>query len=1579
MMKLPGDPQKGQGVFNSACTVCHRIGLQGNDFGPGLGDVGTRLTKADIFKSVLEPSAVIAPGFEAYAMKLASGEVLTGLIAAQNETEVTFKIDAAHSTTYKRANIAILKKLDKSIMPEGLGVTLGAQALADLAAYLAAPFPPPPGKLALNPRDHIAIIGNTLADRMQHDGTLEALILKAHPQHDLVFRNLGFAGDEIETRYRSENFGSPEDWLKRAKADVVLAFFGFNESFEGPAGLPKFRADLDRFIKTTTKANYNGKGAARLVLFSPIAQEKSKDPNLPDPQANNANLQLYTAAISEIARANSVQFVDLFTPSQALYATANPQLTVNGLHLTMEGYQALAPVMYKALLGSEAPPFDAAMEKLREAVRDRNEMFFSRYRTVDGFNVYGGRSLLTFNNVTNQKTMQEEMTVRDAMTEKRDARTWALARGYDQKVDDTNLPAITPVVTNKPNPAPYLPGEKAIENMTVPKGVKVNLFASEEQFPDLIKPVQMAWDTKGRLWISAWRTYPEREPGDPKGDCILILEDTKGTGKADKCTTYIGNLNSPTGFQFYKDGILLMQAPDLWRIETDKATGKAGKMERVLCGMDSADSHHTTNAMALDPGGATYLSDGVFHRTQVETAQGPVRNMDASIFRYEPLSGKFERYAAYGFANPHGRVFDRYGNDYITDATGNSNYFGPAFSGHLDGLAKHENLKNFWQNPSRPCPGTGILSSRAWPEEYNDNFLNCNVISFQGVYRAKIVEDGSGMKGVSVENLISSKDPNFRPTQACTGPDGAVYVADWSNAIIGHMQHHLRDPNRDHIHGRIYRLTYEGKTVTRPKIDGEPIEALLALLKEPENATRELAKVELGKHDAAQVAAAVDKWIAGVDRKDPNSQRQLTEALWVKQWHNVIDMDLLKQQLRSPDYHARFAATRVLCYQRDRIPNAIDLLKPQAIDEHPRVRLEAVRALSFFPQWEAADVALTSLNQPTDYYLTYCLKETMKQLEPWWKKALNDGAPLTAGNPKGVDYIIANINTADLARMPKTPLVYTAMLTRPDSSQALRLEALGAIAKEKNVPVVNVLLDTLQQALDKTGAAAGDLSRILLLQPAADLKASRAELVKFAENGSSAPVRCSARAALMMADNSIDSAWAEAQKSPKALNEFLIALQSIPDAALRATAYEKVSPLVAALPPDIADALTKTKGVTGRFVRVELPKTGTLTLAEVEVFADSKNVAPQGKATQSSTAYGADAQRAIDGKTAGEFSAATSTHTNENENKPWWEVDLQKEVSVEAIAVWNRTDGELGSRLNGFNLIVLDSARHEVFSQKGIPAPKDSMRVQMSGETPVSIQRAAINALICTGKDPQGIFKSLAAVLNKPPLIETAAAGILQLPHEAWAKESAAPAIAEILTWARAVPVAGRTAPAYVTTLKAGRELAALLAPEDAVKARRDLRDVTVDVFTLKTVREKMCYDSTRLIVEPGKPFEVSFENGDMMPHNLVFVLPGARKEVAEAAQNMRPESTDGQGRAYMPQSNKIFGGSKLVQPGQRELLQLKSPDQEGECEYVCTFPGHWTIMFGTLVVTRDVDAYLAAHPTPPPQAEAPAGHIHNH
>lgn len=1310
-------------------------------------------------------------------------------------------------------------------------------------------FAAPPVKLELQPGEHVAIVGNGLADRMLHDGTLEALVHKALPKHDISFRNLGFAADEVNVHIRSDEVPSTEEFLKLAKADVVLAFWGFNESFQGAEGIEKFKKNLVKYLEDLKKTQWNGKSAARVVLFSPIAQETGTDPNWPEPSTNNGNLRLYTAAMAEVAKANDIQFVDLFAPSLDLYAKAKRPLTHNGIHLTNDGYQALAPVIYQAAFGTPAPASDALVQKIRDAVVVKNELWLSRYRTVDQYNIYGSRSKIGYvssldgKKYDNRHVMFPELAVRDVMTENREKAVWAISKGTEYKIDDSNVPPVPKIGTNKPGPNAdgthvYLDPVEAIKKMTVPKGVKVELVASEVQFPELVSPVQMGWDTKGRLWISAWKNYPERTPDSKDGDKLLVF-DIGADGKATKCTTYYDDLNCPTGFQFYKDGVMVMKSPSLLYLRDKNGDGKGELEERVLNGLDAADSHHETNSMALEPGGAIYLSDGVFHRTGVETAEGPVRNSDGSIYRWEPRTGKFERYIAYGFANPHGKVFDYWGNDIMTDATGNVNYFGPAFSGHIDAPKKHSKLNQFWDRPSRPCPGTAFLSSRAWPSEFNGNFLNCNVIGIQGVFRVKVSEEGSGLKGETLEHLITSTDPNFRPSGISVAPDGSLYLMDWHKPLIGHLQHHLRDPNREQAHGRIYRLTFDGMPLLKPaKIAGEPIPALLELLKTPEDNVRERAKVELGSRDTAEVIKAVDTWIAGLDKKDSAYEHNVLEGLWVKQYHNVVDVELLKRVLSSPEPRARAQAVRVLCYWRDRVPAPLAMIKVAANDAAPRVRLEAVRAASFFNGADAPEairVAYEIAKQDMDYYLDYTFKETMRQLQGLVAEVI------LPTDQKALAYILNGMSDADLTKAPDSEAVLVARIDRARFNPGKREQAIVALAKIRNTNRVQEIANALERldAKGKDGAASADeLSKVLGLTPASELTKSRVALAALGEKATQTSVRRAVWAALAAADANPTSTWTAAQSAPskQALVE---AISALPDPALRA----KFQPIL-----------------TG-------------------VLADAN------------------------------------------------------------------ADGGLRSAA----LLALP----------------------LMGASNAKANFALLSTSVQTGKN-----------------LTQASRAIMQLPHDSWDAATAGPVVDKILAYAKSVPAGNRTKQDYVETTQTGMELANLLPADKSAAIRKELRSLGVSVFVVKTVHEQMRYDTPRLVVEAGKPFEVIFENVDVMPHNIVFVQPGLRQKIAEEVQTKRPDQVDKEGRAYLPGDGKnldprVFGASRITEPGQKETLKLKAPSKEGEYEYVCTFPGHWMIMWGKLIVTKDVDAYLQANPKSTAGVTAPSGatqgHEHHH
>lgn len=832
-------------------------------------------------------------------------------------------------------------------------------------------------KLELKKGDKIVYIGNTLAERMQYFPHFETLLQARFPELELEVRDLGWSADEIDLRPRSKDFQDHGHNLEDHKPDVILAFFGFNESFAGPGGLKQFEADFDKFVKETSTTKYNGESAPQLVIVSPIPNEDLHRRTLPNGEANNKNIELYAAAMKKVAEANDVLFVDVYAPMKEKMA-GESDLTINTIHLNDAGYKAFGEVLDAGLFGA-APDYKCDLDKLYAEVYEKDLQFFYDYRAVNGFYIYGGRK-----NPFGVVNFPAEFEKLRKMTSKRDQRIWAVAAGKEvpAQVDDSETGEFTKIESNVDRPISFDSPAEAMKSFKLPEGYKINLFASEEDFPELRNPVQFAFDAKGRLWVATMETYPMYLPGTPVSDKVLIFEDTDGDGKADKKTVFADGLHLPTGIELGDGGCYVAAQPNLIFLKDTDGDDKADEKTYILHGFDSADSHHSLSAFTWGPGGALYFQEGTFHHTQVETPYGPERVKNAAVFRFEPLTDKFDIFVSYSFANPWGHTFDDWGQNFVADASGGANYFGTAFSGDVDYPNKHPGMKQFLKKQWRPTSGCEFVSSRNFPESAQGNYLLNNCIGFQGVLQYKMKEDGSGFAADPVEPLLQSSDLNFRPVDLQFGPDGALYIVDWYNPLVGHMQHSVRDPKRDNTHGRIWRITYEGNDLVEPaKIADASIPELLEELKTYEYRTRYRVRRELREREAEQVNAELAKWIAGLDANDKLYEHNLLEALWVKQNLDIVDQDLLQKLLRASDPRARAAATRVLCYWRDQVEEPLALLQGQVNDENPRVRLEAVRALSFFSSQEALDIALESLAYDQDYYLEYTLGETIKTLE----------------------------------------------------------------------------------------------------------------------------------------------------------------------------------------------------------------------------------------------------------------------------------------------------------------------------------------------------------------------------------------------------------------------------------------------------------------------------------------------------------------------------------------------------------------------------------------------------------------------
>lgn len=543
--------------------------------------------------------------------------------------------------------------------------------------------------------------------------------------------------------------------------------------------------------------------------------------------------------------------------------------------------------------------------------------------------------------------------------------------------------------------------QHALAQLVPAEGYDVNLWASEVEFP-LHNPVALTFDAKGRMWVATMPSYPQYRPGDRNAsgrlgpnDKILILEDTDGDGVADDCTVFADGLHVPTGLELGDGGVYVAQQPNIVFLADTDGDDRADVRRVILHGFGTEDSHHSISAFTWGPGGGLYFQEGTFHHTQVETPWGPVRCVDAGVFRFEPTTHKLSVFVSYRFANPWGHVFDRWGQSFVSDASGGANYFGTAFSGHVEYPRKHRGMRQWTDSTKRPTAGCEFVSSRHFPPEAQGNFLLNNCIGFHGVMQYEVEEDGSGFVGRQIEPLLHSTDINFRPVDLQFGPDGALYICDWFNPLIGHMQYSLRDARRDTEHGRIWRITATGRPLLDPiDLTEKSVPELIELLKEPEDRLRYRVRRELRVRDTETVVAAIRATQPRGLVVEPEDEHFELERLWVHQHLDQRNLTGLLSLLRADDHRARAAATRVLLHWFDRVPEAMDRLRELARDSSPRVRLEVVRACSFLPTLEAAKVALEVVAQPLDDYLEYTAVETMRTLEPHWKPAVVSGEDL---------------------------------------------------------------------------------------------------------------------------------------------------------------------------------------------------------------------------------------------------------------------------------------------------------------------------------------------------------------------------------------------------------------------------------------------------------------------------------------------------------------------------------------------------------------------------------------------------------
>jgi putative heme-binding domain-containing protein len=811
--------------------------------------------------------------------------------------------------------------------------------------------------LQLRRGDRVCLIGNTLFERAQLFGQLSAILHAGFPDHELVIRNLAWSADEIDLGPRPENFADLDQHLTFCKADVIFAAYGFNESFAGPEGLPAFREKLTAFLRSLAGKAFNGRTGPRVVLVSPIPNENVAGVAAAD--RNNDSIAAYVAAMRDVAREEGVGFGDMFTPLRAAMGDPVNYLTINGCHLTQQGYGLFARELFRGCFAAEPP---AISEPLRLACVDLDRQFFRRYRPLNTFYYTGGR-----NKEYGYLDFFPAMRSFDIMCATRDKRIWDIAHGRPvaEKPDDSNLPEM-PAVNESRGANEWLPADKEQEAFKVDPRFAVNLFAGEERFPEIANPIQCRWDSRGRMWVSTSQAYPHVYPGMEPRDRLVILEDTDGDGTADKSKVFADDLHLPLSFEFGDGGVYVSEQPHLTFLKDTDGDDRADVHDVILSGFGTEDSHHSLHDFIWAPDGGLIFRESVFHHSQVETPYGPVRQQNSGWFHYQPRTHRLVGFGSYPSTNPWGVAFDAWGNH-----TASHPVFAEAFHAIDPPYPQQFPAPRGLQAYSGVC-GQAFIDSPAFPADLQGGFVRARYKPTNRIEIHKWLEGDSGFNEQYVGDLIFSTNLSFIPVDCHFGPRGGLFIVDWYNPVKGHAQYSLRDSRRDRESGRIWRIVSTGHTpAAMPAIAGAPIDDVARLLGHGEFRIRYLATRELASRDPAAAAAAIDRWAAALDPASPRLLRDKAAAMWALSSIGAVRPSLLVELAAADDHHARAAAIRQLRFWHESLPDRHDLLEQAARDPSGLVRLEAAVTASWIGTPEALTAVLEICKQPLRGHLAY--------------------------------------------------------------------------------------------------------------------------------------------------------------------------------------------------------------------------------------------------------------------------------------------------------------------------------------------------------------------------------------------------------------------------------------------------------------------------------------------------------------------------------------------------------------------------------------------------------------------------------
>ena len=851
---------------------------------------------------------------------------------------------------------------------------------------LQVPFPDARFAPAL-PDEVIVFAGSTHLVLEAQRGDLEARLTMAFRERAPRFRSMAWEGDTVYEQWRDLNFGDWPVQLAAAEASIVICGFGAMEALDGTARLEEFAAAyrklLDRFGEVTR----------RIVLLTPPPFEAPASPHVPDLRDRNADVRAYAEAVKRIARERGAVLVDLFG-ALADRPAGSPRLTENGIHFTPQGWRSVAALIARALgaEGSEPP------EALRREVVEKNRLWSECWRAMNWAFAYGDRTTQLFGQgVEGRPSLVQELQRYKPLLREADARIRALARGEAP-------PPASPPPRFDEGPSALSP-EEELASFQVMEGFEVRLFASEAD--GVVKPVQIRWDERGRLWAVCIPTYPHLEPGRKPADFLLVCEDSDGDGRADTFTRFAEGLLMPGGIEFGDGGVYVCDATQLVHLKDTDGDGRADVRRVVLSGFGTGDTHQLINSPVWSPEGDLWFGQGLHIISRVETPWGLARLDQAGVWRFNPrrlqLHGFFGRATA--GANTWGVGFDDWGQ--VFHNAGDTSYGFHTVPGMVSRYHPIPHPVRLFMSAAKNM-GLEVVDSTHLPESVRGLWA-VNVYYSNEVELHRLTDDGAGFRSQKAGTLLKSLRSEFRPVDTRVGPDGALYVCDWYNPIIGHYQASYRHPKRDRAHGRIWRIAAKGRPPVRPPdLAAMKTAELVEQLRSPERWVRYQARRLLLDRPSADV-------VATLDALDPRDERWACEILGVYQGHEAVRPAFLEKLLRARDPRARARAVRAVGRWADRLADPLALLRERAVDEHPRVRLEAIVAATYVNSPRAVEAAMLALDRPRDATIEYALRQAAHALRPQWGPALAAGELDFGGRADVLAFVLQAVGSRDVA------------------------------------------------------------------------------------------------------------------------------------------------------------------------------------------------------------------------------------------------------------------------------------------------------------------------------------------------------------------------------------------------------------------------------------------------------------------------------------------------------------------------------------------------------------------------------------